>query len=382
MARQNDRTFTDVLIQLGQDYRHLQQEHQRKSAKGAARRSLQTKMQETAERFERTLHQWVQDPEQREAWIRYLYDRASPPDVAPVESPPLFKGVTEVGSRVEVRRAGDGAYDVLVDGSIESHERIPWHLDPDMIEPVRIGDHNCREVTDAPPEALRALEEFKNAPNSQPPWRWAGALYSDGLIDENFGLTVRGERILSKAPRGINREALVTYGVMVADAARARLFILSTGPGEYDATMAPLVEVSQSTRPDQRAPDRDVFANSRPGLRRDNNTAQHGMSERRQSHRHETEQRFATEVVEEAEQVWAEHDVSRVIIAASPTMLGVLRPILARKHKAPKRWSVDEVARDLTWLTPPMLHDALAAAGLLPPRGRRPSVIQTPGLPT
>jgi protein required for attachment to host cells len=70
-----------------------------------------------------------------------------------------------------------------------------------------------------------------------------------------------------------------------------------------------------------------------------------------------------------------------VAIVASPSMLGALRPVLERTQAGPQRWSIHELARDLTRLAPPAIHDALAADGLLPPRGRMPPTVPQPGRP-
>jgi hypothetical protein len=59
-------------------------------------------------------------------------------------------------------------------------------------------------------------------------------------------------------------------------------------------------------------------------------------------------------------------------------MLGHLRPAIARRRTGPSRPDVQELARDLSRLAPPALHDALAEASLLPARGRLPAAAGHP----
>jgi protein required for attachment to host cells len=175
----------------------------------------------------------------------------------------------------------------------------------------------------------------------------------------------------------------MAIGVLAADGARARPLVLRTDD-PHAPSIEPLVEVSESTRPESRTRDHRLFTDTRPGTRQGGEGAQgsrHGVSDHREGHKRAAEQRFATEIVQEAERVWREHDVSRVVVVASPPMLGVLRPALERRKAGPQRWSLRELARDLTKLAPPAIHDALAADGLLPQRGRLPSRMSLPGRP-
>lgn len=299
--------------------------------------------------------------------------------------PPLFKGVDEAGSRVEIRPSEDGGFDIVVDGAIESHETVSWSRDPDMIDPTQIGQRVCRESSDAPPEALEALSAFLHTPQAEPPWQWSRVLIEDGVIDGHFSLTPRGDRLLGKSTvRPVNRDLPMAFGVLAADGARARLLVLRTSDGGYAPTTEPLVEVSESTRPDSRTRDHRLFTDTRPGMRQSGEGAQgsrHGVSDHRENHRRASEQRFAAEIVQEAERVWRKHEVTRVAVVASAGMLGVLRPVLERTKAGPQRWSIHEFARDLTKLAPPAIHDALAADGLLPPRGRLPAIRPAPGRP-
>jgi hypothetical protein len=68
--------------------------------------------------------------------------------------------------------------------------------------------------------------------------------------------------------------------------------------------------------------------------------------------------------------VWKSHPACHVVVVAGPKMLGNLRPAIARRRNG-SPVEVHELDRELTQLAPAALHDALAGAELLPPRGRR-----------
>lgn len=377
----NEGNLVDMLTRLAAEYRHFQQEHEREPAERPTRRTLQARVTRIGERFEQLLAQWVDDEELRERWLRHLYKGDAAPEEPRMATPPEFLGVTDAGTRVEVRACEDGGFDLIVDGRLERHETLPWHLDPDMIEPFQIAEYTCRELFAAPPEAAQALAAFVRAPESEPPWQWARVLLEDGLVDANFSLRPRGRRRLAGGPPRLEEgPGYLTFGVLAADGARARVFVLRISDGEHVPTLAPLVEVAQATNPDRRAKDSELFAESRPGLRREGpGVPQHGVDDRREGHRRDTERRFAAQAVDEAERAFREHGVTRVALVASPAMLGVLRQVM--RNDAHQPWTVRELARDLSRLSGPALHDALADNGLLPPRGRMPPTRATPGLP-
>src|SRR5262245_22069473 len=141
MRAESSLRLVDLLAELGRDYRHFQKEHERERPGSATRRVLGVKMQRVAERFHRLLHYWVADEALLEAWTRYLHEGGSAPDEPRISVPPAFKGISQAGSEIEIRPTDDGAYDLVIDGSVESHESVPWNTDPDMIEPIRIGEH-------------------------------------------------------------------------------------------------------------------------------------------------------------------------------------------------------------------------------------------------
>ena len=380
----------EQLRDLGHEYHHVQQEHQRESDGSATRRRQRERMERIASRFERLLSHWVRNEELAAAWRRHLYDGGPAPTGPELRLPPIYRGRTATGSLVEVRRAADGDHDIFMDGTHFDRDGAPWHLEPDEVPPTRVVGEDCEEVFEASDEAVDALEAFMSGEGGgEPPWPWGTELFEDGLIDADFGLTARGRRRLSRAPARAAAASMAggrRFCVLAADTARARLFTLHAPEPPDQPTLSPLVEVADLTSPARRARDSELLANSRPGIRSEGaprtNPHQaggrhpgaqtgHGVDDRRGSRRRENDRVFADAVADEVARLWQSLGDCEVIVVASPAMLGVLRPALSRRNGGPTARPVHELARDLTRLAPAALHDALAGADLLPGRGRR-----------
>lgn len=136
----------------------------------------------------------------------------------------------------------------------------------------------------------------------------------------------------------------------------------------------PLTEVADLARPEGRARDRDLHSETRPGRRTDSFAGAgsgHAVSDHRENRRRESSREFADQVAAAASRVWRTLPACDIVVVANPTMLGHLRPAIARRTGGPAPHTVRELARDLSKVAPAALHDALATAGLLPARGRR-----------
>ena len=371
----------ELLRKLADDFRHLEQEHGRQPQRSSTRRRLGSALQDIEVRFERLLAEWVRDDGPRAQWRDYMHGRAAAPDTPRRPAPPLFKGRTDAGAVIEIRKALAG-HDLFVDGAFIDHSGVPWRLDPDMLGTTQIGDHACEETFDAPPAAVTALAEFL-AGRATPPWRWARELIDDGLVNTELALTPRGQRSLRRGrPTPAPPPRAHNVCVLVADAARARVLVLDVARGNLDFATSKLVEVADTTNPMLRARDAEVLSDSRPGLRREGpKSPRHAVSDHREDRRRDIERHFAARVAEEAASVWRRYSPCELIVAASPVMLGLLRPAIERQIRAKDQIVVRDLARDLTKLTASQLQDLLAEAGLLPRRGRRPPQLSTPGLP-
>jgi protein required for attachment to host cells len=375
-----------LLRRLGDEYRHVAQEHHRQPAtRKATRRKLAARLRELEERFERVLATWVpaEDDALRTRWHEFLRGRAPAPDEPDVAPPPLFRGTTKAGAHVDLRAAADGGYDLIVDGTHSEHSRIPWHLEPDRIGPVQINHHICEEGFEAPVAAIDALADFL-AGHSEWPAPWARELLEDGLVDPERGLSARGRRALARRQRELAgtttaaAEATRACCVLVADRVRARVLVLD-GDG---AAEGELVERGEITNPALRTRDIDLVTNSGQGRRGGHRAPLGATVDHRGERRRGLARHFAAQVAEEAASVWRRYPACDVIVAADPIMLGLLRPAIAAQLRAQDRVDVHELPGDLSKLAPPALHDQLAAAGLIPARGRRPPMIPAPGQPS
>jgi protein required for attachment to host cells len=374
MASNDNLDPMEALRNFAREYRQVREQHERESPQGATRRRLKQDMDRIAHSYERLLGQWVTDDDLRQAWRDHLYRGGVVPNRPQLAVPPLFRGRTDSGARVEIMAAPDGGYDLLNDGSLAEHHEIPWHLDPERIDPVQIGAWTCEEVFSAPEEAVAALDEFLTQPTASPPWRWAQVLYEDGLVDADFGLTPRGARRLragqEPAPQPSQEQTNVC--VVLANSARGRILTLVGAGSGIDAPAARLLDAADVNNPAARARDSERFSDSRPGLRREGNHGpRHGVSDRRDRNRDDADRQFAQQVVAEAARIWSQFPAARIIVSAGPQMLGVLRPVLEKlPNSTPNK--VIEFPRDLTQLPAAAVHDALARAGYLPARERRP----------
>jgi protein required for attachment to host cells len=371
----------DLLRRLGDEHHHVEQEHRRLPARSATRRRLAGKLHDLHDHFEHLLGQWVTEPGLRERWREFLRGGGTAPDAPRLRPPPLFKGRTDAGAVVELRPASAG-YALFIDGARVDHDETPWHLEPDMRGRVQIGDHACDESFDASQAAVRSLGEFLSG-RASPPWQWARELIEDGLIDTELALTPRGRRCLDRArpveaPPARERNVCV----LVADGVRARVFVLDAARDGGGPVITELVELAEIKNPRLRARDVELLSESRPGLRREGPQGpRHAVSDHREDRRREVERQFAARVAAEAAGVWRRYPACELIVAASPRMLGFLRPAIERQIRAKDQIAMRDLPRDLTTLSTPMLHDLLAEAELLPARGRRAPLIPAPGQP-
>ncbi len=154
------------------------------------------------------------------------------------------------------------------------------------------------------------------------------------------------------------------YCVVVADGARARLFILEQadiaegGPN--------LVELSDLANPEAEAAGREIYSDEKSGR----NVAPagggaHGYNDHRDQHIDETERRFAKDIAAAAAQVLAREMAGCLVLAANPRMLGHLRAAMSATAPDLK---VREVHKDLVKLPAHEVHEHLAAEGILPQR--------------
>ena len=138
-------------------------------------------------------------------------------------------------------------------------------------------------------------------------------------------------------------KSIRTY-ILVADGARARLLV-SEGRGK------PLAEVPGSDIRIDLKPDQELSA-ERPGrVHESANVSRHAI-ERDDLHRREKE-RFAQSLADGLDKRFANREYDRLVIAAAPETLGVIRSALSEKVRAV---ILAEVAKDLTKIPNPQIR--------------------------
>lgn len=190
------RKLNDELKQLVETYRHLHEEHRRTGTNSRTRRRLEQRLAAAAERFERRLREAALDEQDREEWRRHIYHAAPPPALAENGTPIVFRGRSDTGSELLIRRLGPGELEVIVDGTTverlaEADELLS--LSPNLTFPM--GGQLYRETFQVEEGALDNLAELlatgKPVPGLQ-------ALVREGLVSRNLELTPRGRRALDR----------------------------------------------------------------------------------------------------------------------------------------------------------------------------------------
>ncbi|HEU4734732.1 MAG TPA: host attachment protein [Kofleriaceae bacterium] len=151
--------------------------------------------------------------------------------------------------------------------------------------------------------------------------------------------------------------------IAIIDASRARLFTFERIAG-VDAPEEQLTEQRDLVNPARRLRPSELFSDSRPGSSRTGDN-QFGFDDHRDAHIDQLDIEFARDVVSEIEELLRSSGARRLIVCASPRMLGTLREVgrdLRRDGLV-----IDELPRDLVKLTPPQVRERLTSYSLLPP---------------
>jgi protein required for attachment to host cells len=157
--------------------------------------------------------------------------------------------------------------------------------------------------------------------------------------------------------------------------------VLDVDRASIGPATAALVEVADLTNPMLRARDVEAVSDTRTNQRGGARTPLRATSDHRDHRRRDLERRFAASAAAHAADVWRRYAPCELIVVASPVMLGLLRPAIDRQIRSKDQIVIRELARDLTKLSAPMLHDLLSEAALLPERGRRAPLKPAPGRP-
>lgn len=154
------------------------------------------------------------------------------------------------------------------------------------------------------------------------------------------------------------------YRVCIAlvDATRARLFTFERAAEGAD-TRDELVERTDFVNPQRRRRPSEVFSDTRPGSSRIGNL-QYAFDDHRDHHISQLDDKFARMTMAALRELIDEQPTQRVVICASPRMLGRLRA--AAPGLIPDDIALDELPRDLVKLSSGDVRAELASRGLVP----------------
>ena len=143
---------------------------------------------------------------------------------------------------------------------------------------------------------------------------------------------------------------------------RARLFTFDRavdGAGLHDE----LVERTDLVNAGRRSAAHEQLSDTRQGSGRTSNH-QYSLDDHRDHQLAKQDDEFARTAMAALRELVDEHAPQRVVMCASPRMLGKLRA--SAPGIMPEHLPLDELASDLVKLTPPEVRDALIRHGLLP----------------
>lgn len=149
--------------------------------------------------------------------------------------------------------------------------------------------------------------------------------------------------------------------IAIVDAARARIYTYDQTTDDGRSAGA-LHEEIDLVNPGRRG--HDPYSTTKPGVKR-SAPGSGTTDDHRDAHSDELDRRFARQVVSEIDRIAREHANNRVLLVASPAMLGELRGV---DRVLRPELQVEYVARDLARLTSPQIHDHLAQLRLVAPR--------------
>jgi protein required for attachment to host cells len=198
------------------------------------------------------------------------------------------------------------------------------------------------------------------------------------------GTRYPGERLGASLGSIMETRMNIKIGIIAADGARARC-ITAEVVDDLDREGNPRLEEHENVvNPLAKVPAREAFTDRQSRKPSGAGPAGAGPTtdDHRDRHEAEDERRFAREVVAAAQRLATEQRVTRLVLAAAPRLLGVLRA----QVEPIRGGSVDliELPLDLSSASLPQIRDALVRRGLLPepeqprsgvfhPRGQAPS---------
>lgn len=156
--------------------------------------------------------------------------------------------------------------------------------------------------------------------------------------------------------------------IAIVDSTRARLFTFDR-TADVEGIHEELSERTDLVNPARRLTPTQLFSDTRTNS---NRTGQrhYGSDDHVDAHLDQLDAEFARSIAGAIERTIRETASHRLIVCASPQMLGQLRAAELRHDGL----VIDEIASDFVKLTPPQIHDKLVEHGLLPAPPPRPGL--------
>ena len=148
--------------------------------------------------------------------------------------------------------------------------------------------------------------------------------------------------------------------IATADATRARLFTFDRDD-DVGRVRESWSERTDLVNPARRQTPAQLFSDTRTNTARTGGRF-FGLDDHRDAHIDEMDTEFARMISAAIDEAVRDTGARRIILCASPRMLGILRATQRRNNGV----EIDELARDYVKLTPPQLHAQLIDRGLLP----------------
>ncbi len=160
--------------------------------------------------------------------------------------------------------------------------------------------------------------------------------------------------------------------IAIVDATRARLFTLERESGA-EGLRESFTERTDLVNPARRLRPSELFSDSRPGSTANPGFARGGAAydDHREAHVGKLDTDFARDVIAEVDRVAEQSHSPRVILCASPGMLGELRKMFGDLHA---RVTIATLPRDLVRMGVAELRSRLTQYGLIPPAPARPAI--------
>jgi len=165
----------------------------------------------------------------------------------------------------------------------------------------------------------------------------------------------------------LNEPLMMRTVIVAVDATRARLFTFEELATVVDGSTQKLRERTTLVDPGRRLRASELFSDSRPGLDRAPSGRGFAVDDRRDAGLQRMDRNFAVDIAVACGELIRAHGCDRLIVAASPRMLGFLRELGGFARLGVELCEID---RNLAHLSSVQLHDYLAQRDLLPARER------------